>query len=218
MKMRLPISKILVSGAVILNIYSCNGGDKKTATTKVDTTKPAAVVAAKEKEKEKTPAEKPAIINILDTISAKAIVVYMKDSAASYDRIAGKLGKIYGLKLGEVLKKNGCKMAGPPMAWYKTKKAPYFFEAGVAVNKKPAKLPAGVFVRELTTDSALVAHFYGPYNLLSQGYDALKDRMKDKNKSLRSDPFEIYVGDPMDKDGKLMDPYKVRTDIVFPFK
>ena len=109
-------------------------------------------------------------------------------------------------------------MAGAPMAWYNTMKAPYFFEAGIPVNKKPAKLPAGVFVREMGNDSAVVAHFYGPYNLLSQGYDAVKERMKDEKKKSSAAPYEIYVGNPMDKNGKMIDPYKVRTDIVFPFK
>ena len=109
-------------------------------------------------------------------------------------------------------------MAGAPMAWYKTTKAPYFFEAGVAVNKKPSKLPKGVFIREMGTDSVVMAHFYGPYNLLPQGYDAIKERLKDLKRKSSGMPYEIYIGDPMDKDGKMIDPYKVRTDIVFPFK
>ncbi len=30
-------------------------------------------------------------------------------------------------------------------------------------------------------------------------------------------PYEIYVGDPIDANGKPIDPYSVRTDIVFPW-
>lgn len=216
MKKNCTVLKYILTVITISLLVSCNNADKKTDQPKADSSKPA--VAVKEKGKETTAAERPAIINIADTISAKAIVLYMKDSVASFDRIAGKLGKIYGVKLAEVMKKNGLKMAGAPMAWYTTMKAPYFFEAGAPVNKKPAKLPAGVFVREIGSDSVLVAHFYGPYTLLQQGYEAIKERMKDEKRTAKGAPYEIYIGDPMDKDGKMIDPYKVRTDIVFPFK
>lgn len=209
------LRKLLLACTIVVTA-SCNNNETKSKPDGTDTAK----TTKKETvaEKPAAPAEKPAIINILDTISPKAIVVFMKDSVASYERIGEKLGKIYGVKLADVLKKNGCKMAGPPMAWYKTVKAPFFFEAGVAVNKKPAKLPAGVYIRELAADSAMVAHFYGPYNLLSQGYEALKERMKEGKRKSSAPPYEIYVGDPVDAAGKPVDPYKVRTDIVFPYK
>ena len=212
--MSLIILKKIAPVAIIAVLAGCSGNEKKQ-----DPPKPvlnAPVTDIKPKEKDKTPEVRPGIINIQDTVSPRMIVLYMKDSAASFERIGAKLGKIYGGKLAEALKKSGLKMAGAPMAWYKTFKAPYFFEAGVPVNKKPAKLVPGVFVREMAADSALVAHFYGPYNLLSQGYDALRERLKDENQKNSGAPYEIYVGDPLDKDGKPLDPYRVRTDIVFP--
>ena len=199
---------------VILN--SCNNTNKKTEDKVTDTTKP--VKADEPKTKEVMAAEKPAIINIIDTVATKGIVLYIKDSAKTFERISLKLAQIYGAKLAEVLKKNGIKMVGAPMAWYKTTKAPYFFEAGVPVDKKPAKLPNTVFVREMKADSVLVAHFYGPYSLLQQGYDAIKERMKDEKKVSNGMPYEIYAGDPIDATGNPIDPYKVRTDIVFPRK
>ncbi len=211
----LAILKTTLLTAAVIAFCACNSNDKKSGEVKTDTVKPAAVT---DKHVEKAAIEKPAIINILDTIAPKRIVVYMKDSAKTFDRIGLKLGQIYGVTLADVLKKNGIKMAGAPMAWYKGPKAPYFFEAGVSVNKKPAKLPKGVFLKEMNSDSAVVAHFYGPYNLLSQGYDALKEWLKDAKKSGNGAPYEIYVDDPVDKTGKSLDPYKVRTDIVFPHK
>jgi effector-binding domain-containing protein len=214
MKNSLAIAPLATFIAAIIGLTACNNNDTKTEKANTDTAK--TTVTAKPAEK--VPTEKPAIINIVDTITTKSIVIYMKDSATTFERISLKLGTIYGIKLGEVLKKNGLKMAGAPMAWYKSQKAPYFFEAGVPVNKKPTKLPAGVFVKEINADSAVIAHFYGPYNLLPQGYDALKEWMKDEKKTANGATYEIYIGDPMDKDGKLLDPYKVRTDIVFPRK
>jgi hypothetical protein len=214
MKMSWTILKKIVPVTAIIILAGCGSNDKKQDPPKPVVNAP--VTDIKPKEKDKSPEVRPGIINIQDTISSRTIVLYMKDSAASFERIGAKLGKIYGGKLAEALKKSGLKMTGAPMAWYKTFKAPYFFEAGVPVNKKPGKLAAGVFVREMATDSALVAHFYGPYNLLSQGYDALRERLKDENKKSSGAPYEIYVGDPLDKDGKPLDPYRVRTDIVFP--
>ncbi len=166
------------------------------------------------------PAEtkRPPIINITDTLSSKRIVLYMKDSAASMDRISMKLAQIFGLKLGAVIKKNNIKTSGQPMAWYHSNKAPYFFEAGLPVDKKPSKLPSNIYVREMGVDSVVVAHFYGGYELLPQAYDALKDWIKDHKKTMKGKPYEIYVDDPIDKDGKMKDPYKVQTDIVFPWK
>jgi effector-binding domain-containing protein len=202
--------------AVIIFLMACNSSDKKITETKKDTLQPVRAVVAENKEPGE--AVKPGIINILDTVATKSIVIYMRDSAKTFERISLKLAQIYGVKLADVLKKNKIQMAGAPMAWYKSQKAPYFFEAGVPVNKKPAKFPANVFVREINNDSVAVAHFYGPYNLLQQGYDAVKEWMKDEKKIANGAPYEIYVGDPFDKEGKPVDPYKVRTDIVFPHK
>ena len=197
-------------------ITACNNTDKKTASATGDST--TTVAKDTPKTADVVVAQKPAIINIVDTAGVKRIIIYMKDSATTFDRIALKLGTIYGVKLADVLKKNGIKPTGQPMAWYKSQQAPYFFEAGVAVAKKPTKLPANVFVKEITADSVMIAHFYGPYDLLSQGYDAIKERMKDEKKMANGMPYEIYVGDPFDATGKPIDPYKVRTDIVFPRK
>jgi effector-binding domain-containing protein len=206
--------------SIILTIAilsACSNNDKKSEPKKQDSIKPVRTNnPTPEKKKDESTAGKSAIINISDTVSPKRIVLYMKDSAKAFDRISLKLGAIYGIKLAEVLKKNNIKMAGAPMAWYKSQKAPYFFEAGVPVNKKPAKLPKGVFVREMNQDSVTMAHFYGPYSLLSQGYDAIKERLKDEKRTISGAPYEIYVDDPVDKNGKALDPYKVRTDIIFP--
>jgi effector-binding domain-containing protein len=202
--------------AALIFLSACNSGDKKITETKKDTLQPVRAVIAENNEPGET--VKPGIINILDTVATKSIVIYMKDSAKNFERISLKLAQIYGVKLADVLKKNKIQMAGAPMAWYKSQKAPYFFEAGVPVNKRPAKIPANVFVREINNDSVVVAHFYGPYNLLQQGYDAIKEWMKEEKKIANGAPYEIYVGDPVDSTGKPVDPYKVRTDIVFPHK
>jgi effector-binding domain-containing protein len=158
------------------------------------------------------------VINIGDTISIKRMVLSMKDSAATIERVGLKLGEIYGAKLGSIIKKNNIKITGSPVAWFKGEKAPYFFEAGIPIDKKPSKLPAGVYIKQIGTDSVVVAHFYGPNDLLPQAYDALRGWLKDHKKRPKGAPYEIYVSDPLDLNGKLKDPYKVQTDIVWAWR
>jgi len=196
----------LLASAVLL---ACNDGSKDTPavknpskTTDSPTTKPTAATL------------KPPIINIIDTLSVPKIVLCMKDSAANFERIGLKLGMIYGAKLGKCLADNKLTMTGAPMAWYKTQKPPFFFEAGVPVNKKPAKLPAGVYVKELPAGHVTIARFFGPYNLLGTAYETVAERLKASKTTTVAPPYEIYVGDP----GVQKDPYKVQTDVVFPVK
>jgi effector-binding domain-containing protein len=157
---------------------------------------------------------KPPIINLLDTVSVAKWVLYMTDSAATIERVGLKLGEIYGPKLGKCLATNKLTMTGPPMAWYKSEKAPYFFEAGVPVDKKPAQLPKGVQLREIPAGPVLIARFFGPYDMMGIGYEAAKERLKSTKTASAGAPYEVYVGDPV----VMKDPYKVQTDIVFPVK
>ena len=201
--------------ALMLGTAACsnNAPEKKTA----EIVKPDSVVIRATKEPEAETKRGP-VINIGDTLSLKRMVLTMKDSAATQQRVSMKLADIYGTKLGAFIKKNNLKISGAPMAWYKGTTAPYFFEAGLPVDKKPAKLAAGIYLKQIGIDSIVVAHFYGPYDLLPQAYDALKDWLKDHKKTIKGAPYEIYVDDPRDATGKLKDPYKVQTDVVFAWK
>ena len=209
-----PSTKLFAAGLLIL-VSACNNAGDSKLTTEIK--KDSGVKTAIKKEERITPKKAP-IINITDTLSIKHFVLCIKDSAASSERIAIKLAAIYAVKLPAIIKKNKLKITGAPMAWYKRQKAPFFFEAGFPVDKKPAKLPAGVTIKQIGTDSVVVAHFYGPYDLTVQAYTALQDWIKDRKKKIIQAPYEIYVDDPMEKDGKLKDPYKVQTDIVFTWR
>ncbi len=208
---KIPASIFFIA-SILLLLNACNNGTEHKTKTNInkDTT-----VKDNPIKEEKLPLRKAPVININDTLANKYIVLCIKDSAATSDRIAAKLGAIYGVKLAAIIKKNGLKVTGAPMAWYKSQKAPYFFEAGLPVDKKPGKLPAGVTIKQIVTDSVVVAHFYGPHDLTVQAYTALQDWLKDHKKKLIHPPYEIYIDDPLDKNGKLKDPYKVQTDIVF---
>ena len=207
---------IVISLWLVLFVSCTGSGDKKADDPGKDTF--SAKKIQKGKIKDIANEKKPPIINIVDTVAPKRMIVYMRDSAASSERIGIKLGQIYGVKLTECFKKNALKITGLPMAWFKSQKAPFFFEAGMPVNKRPSRLTKGVNVKELPADSVVVAHFYGPYDLIHVGYEVLYDWMKTHNRSATASPYEIYISDPIDKKGKPVDPYKVQTDIVFPRK
>ncbi len=158
------------------------------------------------------------VINIDDTVSVKRIVLTMKDSALTPERVSLKLAEIYGVKLPTVIDGNKLKVTGMPMAWFKSQKPPYFFEAGLPVNKRPSRSIPEVFIKETGIDSVLVAHFYGPYDLLPQAYDVLDTLLKERKKKLKSAPYAIYIDAPNDSTGRPKNPYKVQTDVVYPWK
>ena len=195
-------------------LSACNGDNHDREKKVVDTLKiNSPKVAEKPGETKRGP-----VINIADTLSVKRMLLTMKDSAATLQGVSKKLADIYSGKLSALIKKNKLKISGAPVAWYKSEKPPYFFEAGIPVDKKPSNLPKGVFVKTIGSDSIVVAHFYGPYELIPQAYDALKDWMKEHKKRSKNPPYEIYVDDAVDASGKLKDPYKVQTDVVFSWR
>lgn len=202
---------VVVSFAAIT--ASCN--DKEEDNTKVKEI-PLVLKKDSSSSKKSTVSQNAPIINITDSVAPKANVIYIKDSAATSLRLSQKLAQIYGTKLAAVIKQQKLKVTGAPIAWYRTQKAPFFFEAGLPVDKKPAKMAKNVLFKTIGGDSALIAHYYGPYEQTAAAYEALNDWLKDRKKKLKSPAYEIYVTDPVDKKGNLVDPYKVQTDIIFP--
>ena len=162
--------------------------------------------------------QKGPIINIIDTVEIKRIVLCFKDSAATSVGMSKKLSNIYNKKIPDLIKVAKLKIIGSPMAWYKTQKAPFFFEAGIPINKAPTKLPKGFSIKRTGGDSALIAHFFGPYVLSNTGYDAISDMLKDRKKRRAAPAYEIYVNNPFEVRTTKIDPYKQQTDIVMPYK
>lgn len=164
------------------------------------------------------PSRKAPIINIIDTLPAKQLVLYIKDSASTSDRISAKLDRAFSKTLPDIARQNKLNVVGPPIAWFKSQKIPFFFEAGIPIDKKPSKLPKGFYVKVIGGDSAVVAHFFGPYDSTPIAYEALNDYLKSRKKQRSIPAYEVYVGQPYDKNGKRIDPYRVQTDIVFSYK
>ena len=158
------------------------------------------------------------IINIIDTIELKRIVLIVKDTAATSAGMSAKLNDIFNRKLPAAAQSANVKITGQPMAWYKSQKAYYSFEAGLPVDKAPAKAIKGISIKRTAGDSALVAHFFGPYELTTAGYEALNEMIKERGKKKASAAYEIYVKNPFEVTKEKTDPYKWQTDIVMPYK
>ncbi len=209
--------KKLLPAAMLLLFFACNDGTKEKAETPKNADNKGDTAKAVQKDTgtvANTTAKRAPAINIFDTLSPKKMVLCMKDSAAVMERIGMKLGAIYGGKLAKCVKDNKLTVVGAPMAWYKTQKAPYFFEAGMPVDKIPVKLPPGVYIKELPAGTVMVARYFGPYEMMGMAYEAASDRMKSGKIKAEGEPYEIYIGDPVVQ----KDPYKVQTDVVFPVK
>lgn len=211
---QLLLQVLMISSLTIL-ISSCNNQksenkeEAKHVVYKKDTSQ-----IASENVKQKAP-----IINITDTVTVPTLVLVIKDSAINSERMGEKMSRIYSKIIPEIAETNKLEIEGPKMAWYKKNTAPFFFEAGLPVNKRPkGKLPKNAFIREIKSDSCVVAHYFGPYDLTYRAYEAINEWMKDYGKKQRGSAYEIYIGELFDKDGKKNDPYRVQTDIVFPHK
>ena len=200
---------------LVLFLYGCGGN-------KIEQTEPdRASVIYKKDTSEKKPSSEPArppIINIQDTIAIKRTVIVVRDSASSSQRIGMKLSRIFDSYLPAFCLKNKIKKNGPRIAWYKSSKAPFFFEAGFSVDKKPARLEKNMSIKNIGGDSAVVAHYYGPYESTYLAYQAINEWMHDNRKKSSAAPYEVYIGDPFDEKGKRLDSYKILTEIVFPRK
>ena len=158
------------------------------------------------------------IVNIIDTVEIKRIVLCVKDSSATSVGLSEKLSNILKVKIPGAITAAKIKAVGQPIAWYKSQKPPFFFEVGIPVDKAPAKMIKGFFIKKTGGDSALVAHFYGPNMLSSIGYDALNEMLKEQKRKRSSSAYEIYIDNPFEvKKGKI-DAYKQQTDIVFPYR
>jgi hypothetical protein len=165
---------------------------------------------------EKTTVAKAPIVNIEDTIAIAQTVLCMKDTALTEEGMRTKLINIYSKKLMPHFEKNKLKPMGQH-AWITQEKNMYAFEAGIALEKSTQSVGKGMFLKTIAEDSAFVAHFWGPQNLKSQGYAALKEIMTDNKKEAAGTAFETYNFN-FDSTALSGDAYKQETIITMPYK
>ena len=162
--------------------------------------------------------QKAPIINLEQVLLTRQYIIYKKDSANSSGNISSKMRKHTDVELPELIKKMKVEKIGAPMAWFLTESAPFYFETGVEVNKKPTNVPKPYKLRIIEPGKAIVAHYYGPYSNTIMAYEVLNDWLKTNKKQKIAGPYEVYVDSPFDEKGKAKDPYKVQTDIICLFQ
>lgn len=195
----------LLAGIVLAGILtSCGGsGENKQSADSTQAMAPVAdSVAAKEPS-----------FTIEETKTQEQFLMVMSDSANSTEEIGEKLGKIYA-QIGECAGKCKMELAGPPVAWYNGPSAPWKFEAGMPYNTECPHPEKGISVKTLKAGKAVVAHYFGPYEMSDKAYQACEKYIAEHKLAMDGAPYEVYIGDP----GKESDMYKVQTDIVFPVK
>ncbi len=203
------INVLIAPLSLLIFTTSCNSSKEKTAP----------IVATEDNKKiEVQPSnpQKGAIINMQDTLEIKRTVLCLKDSSKTREGMYAKLADIYSRRIPETIKANKLVITGAPMAWHTMQKAAYFFEAGIPVDKAPAKPGKGMYMKSTGGDSVYVAHFFGPNDLTTGAYDAIKEKAKE-NRKVTSAAYEVYVDNPFVISTEPLDLYKLQTDIVFPF-
>ncbi len=207
--MRLYLALLL-----LLVFSACNNADDRKK-AEGDAAAPRPVVAVVPNNK--TPPRAP-IINITDTTRPKQIFIYVKDTAATQAELNTKLANSFSERLAAFFDKQNFKFVSHRVAMYMSRNSPYIFEAGYFVDKAPAKLPKNIFSKILPAGKVVLAHFSGPYELSSSVYTAADEYFADRKLKPSAEPYEMYVDDPLDENGKPKDPYKVGTDIILPYK
>jgi hypothetical protein len=204
------INVLIAPFALLVSTTSCNSSKEKAAPT---------IVTVDNKKIEVLPSnpQKGAIINMEDTVEVKSNVLCLKDSSKTREGMYAKLSAIYNKKLPEVIKANKLKITGAPMAWHTMQKTAFFFEAGIPVDKAPAKPGKGMYMKSTGNDSVYVAHFFGPNDLTKGAYDAIKEKATENNRVIASS-YEVYIDNPFVVTTEPLDLYKLQTDIICPFR
>jgi effector-binding domain-containing protein len=201
---------IIAPLVLVILTTSCNSSKEKTTPT-------IATVDDKKIEVLPTTPQKGAVINMEDTVEIRRMVLCLKDSSKTREGMYAKLTEIYNKKIPDAIKVNKLKMMGSPMAWHTMQKTFYFFEAGIPVDKAPGKPGKGMYMKSTGVDSVYIAHFFGPNELTTGAYDAIKEKAKENHK-VTSAAYEVYIDNPFVVTTEPLDLYKLQTDIVFPFR
>ncbi len=130
---------------------------------------------------------------------------------ANMTNIGPKIGAGLGM-VGQVMKKQGLKMAGAPFVIYYTQPPADFIMDIAAKVDKPGKASGNVKPGVIKAGNAVVAHYFGDYMQMHSGYEVLKKWIADNNKKITGNPWEVYITDP----GMEKDTAKWQTDIYFP--
>jgi effector-binding domain-containing protein len=138
--------------------------------------------------------------------------------AADMPSIAEKMGRIF-LETFTFMQKQGIVPSGPPFSYYHdvfseaTSKGVFDMECGFPVSE-PAEGEGHIKAGKLPGGKTLKAVHIGPYQTLSETYEAVMAWAKEMGIQLGDNMWEIYLTDP----DKEKDSSKWVTEILWPIK
>jgi effector-binding domain-containing protein len=137
-------------------------------------------------------------------------VLTIRDTVTNMSEIGARLGELYG-EIGAFIGKENLQMAGPVFCIYHTVEDGKMFdmEAGIIVNKKPAKTEGRIKSWETKPGAAIVALHYGPYEETMEAYALLQKWAADNGKKLSGPSWDVYITDP----ATVKNPYEILTEV-----
>ncbi|MBS1524772.1 MAG: GyrI-like domain-containing protein [Bacteroidetes bacterium] len=139
-------------------------------------------------------------------------VLFITDTAATNEAMAGVFGKDYG-ELMQFVQRHQLQ-AMKFVAFYRTTHQPWLIDVAVEVNQMPAELNGRIQSRVQKGGKVMIAHIWGPYNQVGKAYLEIQKWLKENNQKAREAPFEVYVNDP----SAVKDPSKIQTDVYQPIE
>ena len=127
--------------------------------------------------------------------------------------IGSTLGQLYP-ELWSYLEGKGIHPAGPPFARYHDCQPDRIdLEAGFPVSTAITG-DERIVATELPGGQVVSTMHVGPYDTLSQAFEALETWFKEQGREMGGAPWEVYWTDP----GEEPDPARWRTEVVWPIR
>jgi len=139
-------------------------------------------------------------------------ILFIPDTAKQMQDI----GPIFSKGYSELMKyaKEGQLQPKKFLAWYYSRQPPWIMDIAVETDKLPSELKGRIKSRIEKGGELLIAHMWGPYSELGKAYTQIENWLKQNNRTARSDPFEVYLNDPL----SVKDPSEIQTDIYQPLR
>jgi effector-binding domain-containing protein len=154
----------------------------------------------------------PVVYDIKET-EVKEQIICAYHRLTTPQTISADIGKSFGI-IGEFTKKNKLTQAGPVLTIYHSYAPDKIdMECGVPVNKRVNGVGEVECYPMPATNTAML-NYYGAYDKMEGAHGAIKKWIKDNNKKMKGDPWEVYVTDPMNE----KDTAKWLTEIYYPIE
>ncbi|MES1217569.1 MAG: GyrI-like domain-containing protein [Bacteroidota bacterium] len=154
----------------------------------------------------------PAKVQLEKTNFKDMSVLFITDTAATTETIKDILGKGYR-ELLQFIQQNKLQPL-KFMGWYYSTQPPWPVDIAVETVNMPEQLSGRIRSRILKGGEVLIAHVWGSYDEVGQGYAKIQTWLKENKRKAKGSPFEVYINDP----SVVKDPSEIQTDIYQPLE